>query len=188
MMRNNLWSCVNDGRALWRMCVVALLLSAALAHGVNANAVAPQAEEQTNFNLEEPVARPATIPPDVLRGLGQDEKVLTCLTSGGGNATVEIPAAWFAASEVHLNGDKLPDLVVKPQNACLNGANIGPFWVFRNTGRGYALVLRADTLGLEVLRTRTRGYRNIRLSSATARRVQTSLLKFDGKTYRAARR
>lgn len=191
-MRNDTWVRVNGGRrpALRRAVAVTLLLSA-LSQGANAlpsRAVAPQADEQSSFNLEEPVARPAPIPTDVLRGLGQDEKVLGCLTSGRGNEAVEVPASWFAASEIRLNADDLPDLVVQPQNACLNGANLGPFWVFRNTGRGYALALRADTLSLEVLATKTRGYRDIRLRSATARQVLTRVFKFDGQSYRAARR
>ena len=142
---------------------------------------------QTSFNLEEPVSRPVPIPADVLRGLGQDERVLSCL-SGADQSAVEIPPSWFAASAINLNGDQLPDLIIKPVNSCLFGANIGPFWVFRNTGKGYALALRTDALELEVLPTKTRNYRNIRASAASARQVFKRLYRFDGQSYRPSRR
>ena len=149
--------------------------------------VRPAQREQTRFGAEEPVRRRANIPADVLRGLGQDEKVQSCLV-GAQNAPVEIQASWFAASAIHLNADRLPDLIVKAENSCLFGANIAPFWVFRNTGRGYALALRVNTLALDVLPARTRGYRNIRASAATASRVITRHFRFDGQSYRESRR
>jgi hypothetical protein len=55
-------------------------------------------------------------------------------------------AGWFIASEIDFNHDNMPDLVVKPEEACLFGANIGPFWVFRKTVRGYEKVWSVDTL------------------------------------------
>lgn len=171
-----------------RACVCLLLLCGAVYVEEAAAQDASGRREQTSFGVEEAVRRPVPVPPDVLRGLGQDEKVLACLTENAGNAAVEIPAAWFAASAIDLNGDRRPDLVVKPENSCLYGANIAPFWVFRNTGRGYALVLRTDALNLQILPARTRGYRNIRARAASARQVFARLYRFDGESYRASRR
>ncbi|HVF55387.1 MAG TPA: hypothetical protein VM934_04505 [Pyrinomonadaceae bacterium] len=178
----------NDARVPKRAVAFLLLLLGALpVTAADASGQASSRNEQTSFGLEEPVRRPAPIPQDVLRGLGQDERVQSCLARNG-NAAVEIPASWFVASNIHLNADKLPDLIVKPENACLFGANIGPFWVFRNTGRGYALALRVDTLGLEVLPARTRGYRNIRTTAASARQVFTRVFRFNGQSYQGSRR
>lgn len=143
--------------------------------------------EQTRFGLEEPVKRPARIPADVLRLLGRDERVQARLADES-TRPLQVPARWFAASVIQLNNDRLPDLVVKAEDAGLFGANIGPFWVFRNTGRGYALALRVDTLGLEVLPGRTRGYRNIRTQAASARQVFTRNFAFNGRSYREVRR
>jgi hypothetical protein len=148
---------------------------AASAHG--------QLKPQTQFNIEEGVRKPVRVPADVLRGLGQDEKVLP-LVADMGDAPVPVPPKWFAASAIDLNGDKRLDLVVVPRNPRLFGANIGPMWVFRNYGRGYALALRTDALQLEVLNTRTRGFRNIRASAATARQVFHRTYRFDGESYK----
>lgn len=160
----------------------ALLALSTQALGVEPTRAQTAGTEQSSFHLEETVQRPVTIPEDVLRGLGQDEKVLQCLKETD-KAAVEIPASWFVAGAVNLNADKLPDLVVKGQNSCLWGANIGPFWVFRNTGRGYALVLRTDALSLSIQPERTRGFRNIHTRSASARQVFTRLFRFNGQNY-----
>ena len=164
------------------LCAVAVVLATGIAAG------APRAaREQTLFNLESPVKRPVRLPADVLRGLGTDEKVLALLTDGGTEAK-PVPREWFAGSAVHLNNDRLPDLVVQAKEPSLFGANMGPFWVYRNTGKGYGLVLRADALTLEVLPGRTRGFRNIRTQAASARQVFTRDFRYDGLAYRAARR
>jgi hypothetical protein len=89
----------------------------------------------------------------------------------------------IVAPKIDLNADGVPDIVVKPVEPRLFGANIIPFWVFRNTGRSYRLALHTYALGLEILPKRTKGFRDIRASSATAVDVLTTTYKFDGKAY-----
>lgn len=76
------------------------------------------------------------------------------------------------------------DLVVQPVNPKLFGANIGPFWVFRNTPHGYELLLVVDALELEILRTKSNGLRDIRTTRVTAREVLQTNYEYDGKKYR----
>ena len=100
--------------------------------------------EQTHFSIEEEeLVRPVSVPASDLQVLKKDERTLTCLKEK--ESQEQILGSWFAASEIHLNGDDLADLVVTAANPCLLGANIGPFWVFRNTPRGYELVLNVYT-------------------------------------------
>jgi len=79
----------------------------------------------------------------------------------------QVPALWFAASEIHLAGPEevdphccslnlpkiasheLPSDTAEAAN-CLLGANVGRFWVIRKNPSGrYSLLLATVALGLE---------------------------------------
>ena len=66
------------------------------------------------------------------------------------------------------------------------GANIGQFWVLAETPKGYKLLLATSTLGLIVLDSRTKGYRDIK-SVSESDVVTTVVFKFDGQKYRVYR-
>lgn len=139
--------------------------------------------EQSRFGLEQPVDRPAAIPPDVLKILRHDADIRTCTIEA--DERDKIPAAWFEASEIHLSNVNEFDLVVKPTNACLWGPNLGPFWLFRNTDRGHQLVLSTVAVGLRVLNTRTNGFRDVRAGAIVgASQPRYVTYKFDGRVYR----
>lgn len=167
------------------LLVVALIveLLPILAHAQQQRRIKPR--EQSQFGVEEKITHPVSVPEDVLQILRRDEHNQNCLAT---NASPDkIPASWFVASKIHLNNDNLSDLVVAAANPCLFGANINPFWVFRNTPQGYKLALSVSTLGLKALNTRTRGFRDIRSDAATGIEVFTTIFKFNGREYRAQR-
>lgn len=141
--------------------------------------------EQSSFGAEEEIEDPISVPADVLRILRRDERNQTCLNEG--QPEDAISASWFVASEIDIDGNESADLVVKASNPCLFGANIDPFWIFRNTPRGYEHVLSVSTLGLDVLNAKTNGYRDVRTTAATANEVIITIYKFDGRKYKAAR-
>jgi hypothetical protein len=122
------------------------------------------------------------VPDTVLNALKEDERLERC------GPEPLVTKRWFTASEINLNGDKLTDLVVLPVEGCLFGANIGPIWVFRQTSQGYDLALVVDALGIEVLKTRSRGSRDIAVYAATAIEGFTTILKFNGTTYQPVQR
>lgn len=136
--------------------------------------------EQTSFGAEE-MQQPVSIPGDVLEILKRDERNQRAL--GAGESESNISASWFVASEINLNDDGLPDLIVQSANPRLFGANLVPFWVFRKTFKGNELILRVDALNLELLKTKSKGYRDIRTRKATANEVITSYYEFDGTKY-----
>jgi hypothetical protein len=135
--------------------------------------------QQTSFGIEERVTRPARIPAPVFRMLKDDERVREC----AGDSQKKPRVSWFEASAIDLNRDGLPDYVVKAENVCLLGANIAPFWVFRSTPTGYELALKTYSLGLDVLPSRTRGHRDIRVDAASAVEIFSAQYKFDGRRY-----
>jgi hypothetical protein len=140
-----------------------------------------RSREQTAFSAEEGINHPVSVPDDVLPILRTFERIQGCLTKG--KVPDQIPPSWFLASEIHLKDGGSPDLVVMPANRCLFGANIVPFWVFRNTIKGHQLVLSESDFILELLKTRTNGYRDIRMVGLTATEELITIYKFEGRKY-----
>jgi hypothetical protein len=121
------------------------------------------------------------VPDRVLKLLRQDKYVLSCLAPD--ESPDQILATWFVGSEIHLDSALEADLIVLPKNPCLLGANIGPFWVFRRTSESYELALSVSAHDLEVLNTKCKGYRNIRIASMTVSTISTVVFQFDGTSY-----
>jgi hypothetical protein len=137
--------------------------------------------EQTSFGAEETILRPVEIPADVLQILRHDDRNRRVLKLG--ESENDIVASWFVASAINLDDNRLPGLIVQSANPRLFGANLVPFWVFHKTSKGNELALRIDALRLEVLRTKTNGVRDIRVSEATANEIISSYYEFDGTRY-----
>jgi len=144
--------------------------------------------EQTGFGAEQRVRHPVALPSDVLDVLRKNADVQKACLKRVGSAD-RIPSSWFTASEINLNNDNLQDLVVMStsENPCLGGANIVPYWVFRNTRDGHQLVLDISTFNLDILRTKKNGYRDIRTEELTAVKILRTVYKFKGRRYRAWR-
>ena len=138
--------------------------------------------EQTSFGAEEEMRQPVSIPRDVLKMLRHDERNQRVLRAGESES--DILASWFVASEIKLNDDALPDLIVQSANPRLLGANLVRFWLFRKSPKGNELALRVDALRLEVLKAKSKGYRKIRTSKATANEVTISDYEFSGDRYK----
>jgi len=169
-----------------------LYLLIAQAVGCTAHPQNARNSEQRHFSMEQeivPVRRPVNVPPEVLEILRRDE--LATRSGDARRPPSEIPATWFVGSEIHLNGPNEIDLVVLPrlletvpaENAHLFGANVARFWVFRKTPTGYNLVFAESVHDLEVLLSRTKGYRDLRTTSATAVSVTILLFRFNGVKY-----
>jgi hypothetical protein len=108
-------------------------------------------DEQSHFSVEQqivPIEHSVAISGDLMRVLKADSlvtKVSTpCLKAA--NLTIEeLPPSWFVASPIHLDGADELDWIILARNQCLDGANVGPFWIASRTARGYWLVLSTYT-------------------------------------------
>jgi hypothetical protein len=145
----------------------------------------PPPHEQVRFGLEEPVIRTVPVPNAVLGILKTDSVVSTsgCVDQGQSSPD-KISASWFEASEIHLSRPSEVDLLVKAKDGCLFGANIGPFWIFKNAPEGYELLLQVNVLAVELLRNKTNGYRNVSAGAVAGGKAVFVLYKFDGRKYR----
>lgn len=90
----------------------------------------------------------------------------------------------FRGVEVHLGDDLHPDLLVLGIPP-MRGADNAWFWLVRSPQEHPELVLFAGGDSLELLSSRTNGYRDIRSRwSSAAGDTRVSIFKFDGKTYK----
>jgi hypothetical protein len=160
-------------------------------------------KEQSEFGIEleaMPIQRPVSLPREALNALSNDERVASCLENEG-LSSKELPANWFIASEIHLDGQNETDLVVLPDDrppyttagkissvACFLGANTAQMWVLRKTQPGFKLVLSQIGLGMTVLATKTNGHRDIQVGAAVGGYVDSIDFKFDGESYKIADR
>ncbi len=164
------------------------------------NSANDQKHEQTAFDAEPDsgamhINKAEEIPDSALQVLRDSlsRGPVNCLKSRGVTPD-QVPASWFLASAVHLNGPNEVDLIVllnapalaKPENpgGCLLPANGGPFWVLGPgiaSGR-YGLLLATYGHGMDILDSRTNGYRDIQIGSMRT----TVIYKFTVQQYQLA--
>jgi hypothetical protein len=159
-----------------------------------------QQREQTTFGFEwEPgdIRKPVEVPDTALQVLRDtlSRGPLNCI-KGKGTTPDQVPASWFVASEIHLDGPDEVDLIVVPNGprmsklppaaSCLLGANVGPFWVLRRVGGRYMLLLETYALRLDVLDSRTNSYRDIQTVASTAVTSTTIVYKMAVAQYQLA--
>lgn len=178
------------------------MLAMVLESSISAQALQrDQQREQTTFGVEwekGDIRKPVEVPDAALQVLRDtlSRGPLNCI-KGKGTTPEQVPASWFVASEIHLDGPDEVDLIVVPNGprmrelppaaSCLLGANVGPFWVLRKNKSGrYGLLLETYALGLEVLDSRANFYRNIQTVSSTAVTRTTLLFKMDVAQYQLA--
>ena len=169
--------------------------------GVPQQAAKVQQAEQTVFAAEALpgealIKKPANIPDGALQILRDTlhRGTINCIKNVNGMTPDQIPASWFVASEIHLDGPDQADLIVQPNdslpspypNRCLFGAHVVPFWVLGNTNGRYGLRLETVADGLKVLDSRTNWFRDIQTYSATIAARTTLLYKVSVYQYQLA--
>jgi hypothetical protein len=139
------------------------------------------AADQAHFSAEDDqVQHPVPIPEPIFRFLIEQVDVKD-------QGTPEEIRKWLSVAEVHLAGPNEIDWVVYGGGG-LGGANVSPFWIFvPNTEEGHRLVMHDSAHNLDFLRGRSNGYRDINLTSLTCCELSETLLKYDGRMYKAAR-
>lgn len=177
--------CIFPNSRIFRLQSTVLLVAGASSpHGAESRqAKKPPSQEQIRFGLEESINRPVPIPDGVLAALKIDSEVRTSRCVDDDQPSPRISASWFEASQIHLDGPEEIDVLVKAKNACLFGANIGPFWIFRKTQRGYELVLNVSALGVELLPSRTSGHKDVSAGAVAGGKSVIVFYKFDGHRY-----
>lgn len=165
-----------------KLLAIFFLMAIAMAFSQKSSSV----HEQTSFVEDSPLDRTVPIPQNVLRLLSQREEVKENLQEVSEAERKDL-AQFFSASQIHLGPADEIDLIVKG-NEGMGGADNASFWVVRSAYKNPVIVLWEGANGLEVLTTRTNGYRDIRSDWASASTQVTSLYQFNGTEYKLARK
>lgn len=154
------------------MLVLLLMLLPAAAQMMSCELPFEHSETPTIYELAKPFSHPATLPDHVLGLLHADAELAAVINSCPSHKpSAEISPDWFQAMEVSLAENELPGLIVKAADPCLLGTNdskLVRFWIFRQAQTGYQLVLTEKTEALQLLKSRTAGYRNVCTSEVEA--------------------
>lgn len=159
------------------VAVVALLV-------VASSSANSQTNVQTVFELEGKVNSPVIIPADVIAVLKSEQRVDACFKTEGAGTDEQ---AWFEAAAHDINNDQRLDLIIKPKNACLFGANQGPFWIFQNRTDGYQKVLSENGLTLTIMPRKAGSFNAVMISKVVAMKPHDTQFRFSKGKYRAAK-
>lgn len=137
-----------------------------------------------SFSMERDFPNQTTLPDSLYKILLRDKDINDTIEESKDSSTTTkaLKKQFFQTTRVNLNNDKLPDLVVKAQSLLL-GANVTRFWIFKQTSKGYVLVLETVTHSLSILRNKSEGHRNIRCDKLSAVQLFTNYYRFDGDNY-----
>jgi hypothetical protein len=160
--------------------VVAVLASAVISWGIIAHSIftttASQTRpkppiEQTEFGSDSGLDRPIAIPRNALDALRSALKA----------APDELIGDDLKASEIHLAGPAEANLIV-PRPV---GSHSALFYLLKPTAGGYKLIFDSGGDSMTVLRSRSHGYRDLKVWSftQTGKSQSTALYKFDGARY-----
>src|SRR6266478_5832239 len=137
--------------------------------------------DQTLFSEEEPLQHAVPLTPDVLSVLLKTKQAKQGLEFAN-DSQRNNPAQLFRAAEVDLRRPGEVDLVVIGILP-MRGADNCWFWVVRSARNHPKVVLIAGGNSLEVMNSRTSGYRNIRSIWSSPSDTSQKIYHFDGKSY-----
>lgn len=133
----------------------------------------PSPAQQTSFG-ELGIRHPVRLPKAAIKALNAFEKPYP-----------DEPCGWIA-SVYDLNDDGIPDYIVGSRENC-NGADNVHYWIVWNDSGKYKVVLFAACSGLDILKTKSGGFHNIRTSWDVAAEGATEFQQFKNGKYRIVR-
>lgn len=88
-------------------------------------------------------------------------------------------------SLLYLNNDKQPEYLVSGKGMCgCNGSMRCAFLIYLKTANGYKKVYRTDgNEDIEVLKTKTKGFKNLKATLISGSQTYTAIIKFNGNKY-----
>jgi hypothetical protein len=175
-------------RNLWiGACLLSLLLATACkpsppdatADAARVDAVPAPARTTTRF-ADDDVGQPGVaLPEAITRALGTDERVLSC-AEGTRDGVSRFAPDWVAVRRIDLDDDGRGDWIVNGRHTCLRDGDAVGWWIYADTADTQRLLLAgAMATALDVLPSRTHGFRDLRLQRADDHTVT----RYDGSTY-----
>lgn len=131
-----------------------------------------QKAAQTSFGMEMKIKKSQRIPRYIVKQIIKNEESFAA-------GDIDDLSKRLKGSLVNLNNDRKPDLFVQGDD----GANITGFWLFRNAGAKWELILYSRAAWLDIKNVKSKGFRNVEIHAASAVRMWGSRYEFDGAKY-----
>jgi len=162
-----------------KLLATVLLVFTALMEIAYGQEVHPAPEQKVFSNS--PFQRPAALSPEVLKVLlaAHPAKETFAVLNDSERAN---PSQLFQGGEVHLSGPDKVDLIVMGMGR-MRGTENSWFWVVRSARKDPELILFSGADSLEVLDSKTHGYRDIRAVWMSSLETETTTYHFDGHSY-----
>lgn len=144
----------------------------------------PRVAEQTTFTnmpVQDPVTPSAAVLRTILAAHPAREAFAALDDSQRAN-----PGQLFQAGEVHLSQSGQMDLVVVGLGP-MRGADTTWFWVVASADKEPQLVLFSGGDSLELLNSKSHGYKDIRTAWSSPTETETTIYNFDGSEYQMRR-
>lgn len=139
--------------------------------------------DQTLFSEEGTLQNQVALSPNILKILLKTRQARQGMQFAS-DAEENKPAELFRAAEVHLGRRDEVDLVVIGVPP-MSGADNGWFWLVSSaTSNHPKVVLFAGGNSLEIMESRTNGYRDIKSIWSSPNETSQRIYHFDGKSYR----
>jgi len=138
--------------------------------------------EQTRFVEGDPLQQAVGLSANVLKVLLETEEGKQGLAFAN-DSQQKNAARLFQAREIHLSGPDEVDLIVVGIPP-MTGADNGWFWLVRSANKNPQVVLFSGGNTLELMGSKTLGYRDIRSVFSTASETRKAIYHFDGKQYK----
>jgi|SRR5579859_255676 len=168
----------NVPRTIFTLIVAFVCAGAAGAQGKKPNPI----YEQTIFSGEESFQHPVSLSPAVLKVLLKTKAAKEGLAFASDSERSN-PAQLFRAAAVHLSRTDDIDFVVRGID-WMSGADNDWFWIVRSAHTQPRVVLFVGGNSIELMRTRTNGYCNIRSDWSSPQETRDAVYHFDGRKYK----
>jgi len=142
----------------------------------------PVHDEHISIWSEDNFPNPVPVPRPVLILLLQDKTVKDSMDRAT-ESERKNPAQLFRAAEIHLRSANEIDLLVVGMTP-IQGADNSWFWVVRSAYKNPMIVLFTTGYSVEVMPSRTNGYRNLLSAWSNPNGTETRIYKFDGARYK----
>jgi hypothetical protein len=141
--------------------------------------------EQLSFKEDGPLRNQVPLSPEVLKILPQTDEARDGLRQASPSERNN-PERLFRASEVHLSRSAEIDVVVMGVGV-MSGGDQSWFWVVRSERNNPTVVCFAGGNSLDLLNSRTNGYRDIESSWSSAAKSTITIYRFDGTQYKQSK-
>jgi hypothetical protein len=142
--------------------------------------------EKISISKADPFEHEVTLPPDVLKALLNDDGIKSMLRYAT-DYQRNHPSELFFATEAHLGRTDEVDFIVGGMPP-LCGASFDWYWVVLPIPKKPKLLLSASGNVIELMDSRTKGYRDIRTVGGTFWIFDEEVYHFDGKKYKLWKR